>query len=173
MKPLFIFPRQKSKVSVEGAFDSCSLFQVQFHIQQDPPCVSAGTNFGVGHFKDLLWKGFCFEVFFRPKNQTRYFECNVNAKGDWALYEFESYRYPQPPVRSDKFTLVRFAHHSHSIHFTIHGPFEENHDWHFGYSIVWPEPSGAYQYLALRHAEGKPDFHHPDSFIHELKVDKG
>jgi hypothetical protein len=68
--------------------------------------------------------------------------------------------------------VVRFARSTDSIDFTIHGPFEESNDWQFGYSVVWPEPSGACQYLALKHASEKPDFHHPDSFVHELKLDK-
>jgi hypothetical protein len=39
-------------------------------------------------------------------------------------------------------------------------------------SAVIEETSGALSYWALRHAAGKPDFHHADAFTHPLDEDR-
>jgi hypothetical protein len=40
--------------------------------------------------------------------------------------------------------------------------------WRLGVSAVIEESDGAKSYWALKHAPGKPDFHHADSFAYEL-----
>jgi hypothetical protein len=40
--------------------------------------------------------------------------------------------------------------------------------WRLGLSAVIEDSSGAKSYWALAHPPGKPDFHHPDCFAHEL-----
>ena len=39
---------------------------------------------------------------------------------------------------------------------------------HLGLSAVVQQKSGDISYWALTHPQGKPDFHHPDSFTFEL-----
>ena len=74
-----------------------------------------GLNDGpqLGQRKDELWSTTCFEAFLAASGEQRYWEVNLAANGDWALYRFDGYRSGQtqqelstPP----KVQLQRGAH---------------------------------------------------------------
>ena len=114
-----------------------------------------------------LWRHTCCEVFLREKGAAAYQEFNFSPSGEWARYAFTRYREgapladesmnPQIAVRSDDGELELSA----LVH-APRGPLE------IGLSVVVEEESGASSYWALRHAPGKPDFHHRDAFALEL-----
>jgi hypothetical protein len=120
--------------------------------------------------RDGLWQSTCLECFLRPEGSARYYEFNSALNGDWAAYQFDSYRegmqyaaIPQPAleyhahgpcdVRCDLRFDVSRALRKHS------GP------WQLGISAVIETHEGAKSYWALHHPEGKPDFHHRESFL--------
>ena len=43
-------------------------------------------------FRDNLWKETCFELFCARPNENSYREFNLSPSGDWAVYDFRSYR---------------------------------------------------------------------------------
>lgn len=49
-----------------------------------PPAPSVRT--------DNLWKTTCFEIFWQPIGQPGYVEFNLSPSGQWASYDFDSFR---------------------------------------------------------------------------------
>lgn len=116
---------------------------------------------------DGLWTTTCFELFLKPKASEAYFEFNFSPSTQWAAYGFEGYRSnmrelemapPQIETSASGDSLELRA----LISPPAIGPFL------LGLSAVIEGSGGRKSYWALAHPEGKPDFHHPDSFVHEL-----
>ena len=123
-----------------------------------------------------LWEHTCFEAFIALNNTPAYHEFNFAPSGEWALYAFQSYREiaplpdemvaPEMNVRclADRLefdAVVRLDSLS-VIHNTT--------PLRLALSAVIEDTSGTLSYWALRHPQGKPDFHHPDAFVLTLQV---
>ena len=125
---------------------------------------------------DELWKHTCFEVFVRPYADERYFEVNMAPSRQWATYAFSGYRSGmraaeeiegpdiETSVRAGRFFNLRAALDLSRLP-ALEGP------WRVGISAVIEETSGAKSYWALAHPQGKPDFHHADSFALNLPAE--
>jgi hypothetical protein len=118
--------------------------------------------------RDELWKSTCFEAFLRPLAQDRYTEWNFAPSGDWAAYDFNSYRegmaeaeVGQPPYIRMEDNLTWWT-----LGATIAIPADEN--WELGLSAVLEEKDGTKSYWALAHSSEKPDFHARDCFVAKL-----
>ena len=116
-----------------------------------------------------LWEHTCCELFVARKGEPGYEELNFSPSGEWARYAFSGYREagpalngvpPRITVRRDANRLVLEARAAMKIDGAII----------VGVSAVVEEREGpsALSYWALRHAPGKPDFHHRDAFAMEL-----
>jgi len=121
-----------------------------------------------------LWRHTCCELFVREKNGTPYHEVNFSPSGEWTTYAFSKYRDGGPladdsmnpqiavqsgPGRLDLYALADLPMLSASYRDT---PLA------IGLASVIEEENGAISYWALRHAPGKPDFHHASVFSLEL-----
>jgi len=113
-------------------------------------------------FADDLWQGTCFEAFTRAQGPS-YHEFNFSPSGEYAAYRFDAYRSGRTKLEEP--LQVRTS--------TLAG------DWVLECEIPAPEDAvlalsavieeaGGLAYWALRHAPGKPDFHHPDAFAMRL-----
>ena len=118
--------------------------------------------------KDELWKATCFEAFLRPLAQDRYTEWNFAPSGDWAAYDFTSYRdgmakaeVGQPPYIRMEDNLTWWT-----LGATIAIPADVN--WELGLAAVLEEKDGTKSYWALAHPSDKPDFHDPGCFAARL-----
>jgi hypothetical protein len=117
---------------------------------------------------DELWKTTCFEAFLRAEGEDAYREWNFAPSGNWAAYDFESYRdgkseaeVAEPYVRLED-NMTWWA-----IGATINAAAEI--PWQLGLSAVLEEKDGTKSYWALAHGEGdKPDFHAPACFAARL-----
>lgn len=116
---------------------------------------------------DELWKETCFEAFVRGPDGEKYCEFNLAPSTRWAAYAFDGYRagmrafevaplYIETDVGPDWFELRAAL-----------APGETGL-WRVGLSAVIEDTSGVKSYWALKHAPGKPDFHHADAFALEL-----
>jgi hypothetical protein len=117
-----------------------------------------------GTRRDELSKHTCFEIFLAPQPQAGYLEVNLAPSGDWALYSFERYRHgmtapetlaPVIHVLSRPEKLVLSA--------TVY--LDDALARYLALSAVIEDENGRLSYWALRHPPGKPDFHHPESFV--------
>jgi hypothetical protein len=95
-------------------------------------------------FANGLWRHTCFEVFVARKGARAYREYNFSPSGEWAAYEFSSYR---------KRGAAKI----------VGGPLR------IGLCAVIEEKDGTLSYWALRHPRRKPDFHDRRGFALELE----
>ena len=117
-----------------------------------------------------LWRHTCCELFVREKNAAGYREFNFSPSGEWTIYVFSKYREGGPqadesmnpqiavqsgPGRLDLYALADLQGYGRTPLLV-------------GLATVIEEESGSISYWALRHAPGKPDFHHASAFSLEL-----
>jgi hypothetical protein len=117
---------------------------------------------------DELWKTTCFEVFLRPLGDESYQEWNFAPSGQWASYEFASYREGMQPADVDAPPYIRMEDNFTwwALGATIAIPADTN--WELGLSAVLEEKDGTKSYWALAHPSEKPDFHAPGCFAAHL-----
>jgi hypothetical protein len=144
------------------------LLQVAYAIEGDPsrlriPASRTGGN---------LWQHTCFEIFIAQSGMPSYHEFNFAPSGDWAAYAFQKYREGAPladetldpglKVLVDE-TKIEVQAEIRLSRLGVAGRLS------IGLSAVVEEESGALSYWALKHAPGKPDFHHRDAFTLHLE----
>jgi hypothetical protein len=114
---------------------------------------------------DELWKHTCCELFVARMAAQEYREFNFSPSGEWAAYRFSSYRERGAAVDAVPTIAVEVALARLNLTARVAVGDEK---LVLGVSAVIEEESGALSYWALRHAPGKPDFHHPQAFAMEL-----
>src|SRR6266403_4160156 len=130
---------------------------------------------GAGRRADTLWKHTCFEAFVAPADAPAYHEFNFSPSLDWAIYRFSAYREgmslaeigraPEISVRrgDDGLELkssVRLGHLA---------DLRDIRHLRIALAAVIEDDNGKLSYWGLRHPPGKPDFHHPNGFILEVR----
>jgi hypothetical protein len=113
---------------------------------------------------ERLWQHTCCEVFVAHALPA-YREFNLSPSGEWAAYEFARYREGSSFVIPDPAIVVTRAAGRLELSATIGNRAGKIR---IGLSAVIEDEKGMLSYWALRHAPGKPDFHHPDAFALEL-----
>jgi len=120
---------------------------------------------------DLLWRHTCFEAFLRSGQSAEYLEFNLSPSGEWAAYRFKDYRErmtaelaladPGIEVQLDGSELRLSA----MIDLSRIEVLASRDDWRLGLSAIIENEEGGKSWWGLAHPPGKPDFHHPDSFV--------
>jgi hypothetical protein len=114
---------------------------------------------------EKLWQHTCCEMFVARPDGPAYHEFNFSPSGEWAGYAFERYRDGAAIDIADPRIAVRSSSRELELQASIR---VADRSLRLGISAVIEEASGVLSYWALRHAAGKPDFHHPDAFALEL-----
>jgi hypothetical protein len=115
---------------------------------------------------ERLWEHTCCELFIADATGPGYQEFNFSPSGEWAAFRFTSYREGASfPARDPKIGVARSTG---VLHLTAQIELGRQGKLRVGLSAVIEEIEGARSYWALRHAPGKPDFHHRDTFALEL-----
>ena len=119
------------------------------------------------HFADELWRHTCFELFVKRQGGDAYREFNFSPSGEWAAYDFTSYR-QLLALRDDVAIDVRVQRDSGKL--TVDARVELDADEHtlrlvLGVSAVVEEIDGTLSYWALTHPADKPDFHRAEAFV--------
>ncbi len=123
---------------------------------------------------DELWQHTCFEAFVRAPRAAAYYELNFAPSTQWAAYRFAGYRSGMS-IASD-IAAPRFKVQSDAASYKLQAALDLDHlsnmpspaGWRLGLSAVIEEADGRRSFWALAHPPGEPDFHHLDSFAHEL-----
>jgi hypothetical protein len=121
---------------------------------------------------DELWKSTCFELFVRPVGGgTAYFEYNFTPAMKWAAYRFSDRRVgmmnvtpEEPPQLWDNKSS---GDYTYCVSLRLDKAWAER-TLRFAVSAVIEENDGRKSYWALRHGEGPPDFHDPESFVFDI-----
>jgi hypothetical protein len=122
-----------------------------------------------------LWQHTCCECFIALKGLPDYHEFNFAPSGEWCAYAFAKYREGGP--LADEALNPRIAVRSRAERLELDAsiPLDRLSAMHphaslaLALSAVVEDEHGVLSWWALKHAPGKPDFHHPDSFVLELQ----
>lgn len=120
---------------------------------------------------DELWKTTCFELFVRRAGKSGYIEFNFSPSSRWAAYHFADYRkgVSDLPLERVPEIYVDFGETWFSVETSVSLP----PDWvgvplEANLTAVIESSDGKLGYWAVKHADEKPDFHHPDCFVLSL-----
>ena len=105
-----------------------------------------------------------------------YREFNFSPSGEWAVYDFQSYRNAiaqESGMENERSPAINVHRANDRLELVVeitrdlvpHGRLLR-----LGLSAVVEDVDGILSYWALRHPPGKPDFHHTDTFA--LQLDK-
>ncbi|HEX6267782.1 MAG TPA: DOMON-like domain-containing protein [Burkholderiales bacterium] len=112
-----------------------------------------------------IWQHTCCEAFVARPGSPAYHELNFSPSGDWAAHAFTDYRRGAPFTAPDPRIVFQALPGRMELRASVGaapGPLL------LGLSAVIEERDGTLSYWALRHAPGKPDFHHRHAFALEL-----
>lgn len=116
---------------------------------------------------ERLWQHTCCELFVVRSGESGYFEFNFSPSGEWAAYEFGSYREGRRSL--DLPPQIKVRRLAQRLELEALVSLKGSGKLLIGLSSVVEEESGALSYWALRHPPGKPDFHHRDAFAMQLE----
>ncbi len=128
-----------------------------------------------------LWRHTCFEAFVALEHVPGYLEFNFAPSRAWQAYRFSARRVgmmpaelPAPPVLTighrecrEPQGRTRGADDALVLEALVclPAPYAEGrHALQLALNAVLEDEAGVLSYWALRHAPGRPDFHHPDAF---------
>ncbi|MBL8202079.1 MAG: DOMON-like domain-containing protein [Chromatiales bacterium] len=127
---------------------------------------------------DELWQHTCFEAFVADPHSAGYLELNFSPSGEWAAYGFRSYRTGMAPLPLRNDPRARWQRMGDELTLLVDfrmddlpgppGP-RPPIPLRVALAAVIEDDAGTLGYWALHHPEGKPDFHHAESFV--LQVD--
>lgn len=175
MTPLIPHPQQTlpdpfKALVVAGRFARLgdAAFDIRFQLHDPQRAVAGSLTDGRWREAELqrrneLWRSTCFEAFWSPRGEERYWELNVSPRGEWNVYGFDHYRQPQPPRESADFQLSQLTTWSGEMicELKILNPaLARIPDWDFSLCAVLQSKDDARNlYYATAHAGEKPDYH--------------
>lgn len=115
---------------------------------------------------ERLWEHTCCEVFVGRHGRAGYREFNLSPSGEWAAYAFERYREGSALSIADP--RIAVTRSDERLELAASLPVHARGELLLGLAAVIEDATGALSYWALRHAPGKPDFHHRAGFALEL-----
>ncbi|MEW5688371.1 MAG: DOMON-like domain-containing protein [Pseudomonadota bacterium] len=125
----------------------------------------------IGGRADELWRHTCLEAFVRTPGSDGYRELNLSPGGQWAAYRFDGYRAgmanaevppPEVSISGPGGDVLEFT-----VEWTLDLPADA--DWQVAVTAVIEASDRTGSYWSIRHPEGRPDFHHADGFVVELR----
>jgi hypothetical protein len=125
---------------------------------------------------DALWQHTCFEAFLRPLPGAAYCEFNFAPSRHWAIYRFGGYRRDMSvaaEIAAPRIeTQLRGERYELQASLALDGmkTLLPGAAWRVALSAVIEETNGGKSYWALAHPQGKPDFHHDESFALEISA---
>lgn len=174
MHPLFPFAQHTQKLSLMGSVDrlrSTNVIQCTYEIIDPRMVLRHGPTSDQSVYEkdnlvraDDLWRDTCFELFWSELDHEDYFECNIQANGQWNIYHFDSYRSPQVPRETSEYQVVRIVSEEGRVECTIEREAPLPRRLECGLSAVIMTDSGELFY-ALTHKGTVPDFHIRESFV--------
>ena len=145
----------------------------QYVLLADMPAIRVPSPQSPGR-ADGLWKHTCFEAFVSIPGMPGYYELNFSPSQQWAIYRFSGYRERMSPtdVTVPPELNVRRFDDRLELDAVVRLPEltapQAGRTLKLALTAVVEDNSGTLSYWALKHAPGKPDFHHPDGFVLEL-----
>ncbi len=108
--------------------------------------------------RDNLWQTTCFEIFWQPLGGTGYREFNLSPSGEWAAYDFDSFRTGMRDAPVDSISIA-CSHDGAGLVLTASIAADLPDPAQVALNAVVEHVGGAKQYWALAFPPGKPEFH--------------
>lgn len=120
---------------------------------------------------ERLWAYTCFEVFVGADGSDAYREFNFSPNGQWARFDFATYRgrVPSPVGPAPRLVINRDAGVL-NMEALLEAASLPAGELQLGITAVVEHGDGHHSYWALAHPPGKPDFHHRGGFTVALKA---
>ncbi len=163
-----------SSLLVSGTLHPSGSLTVEFQLAADLRALRMVPSVCRPKRRDELWRHTCFEVFARRDALPGYCEFNFSPAGDWAAYEFDSYRSPpheakQSPIEVTVHTTgeaqiqLRARMDLRSALGTVSAATDLS-DLRLNCAAVIESTDGSLSYWAAHHPGAKPDFHDAAGF---------
>jgi hypothetical protein len=129
---------------------------------------------GSGGPADALWKHTCFEAFVAAADAPGYHEFNFSPSRNWAIYRFTAYREGMSRAEMGGAPEISVRRCDGGLELeavVLLGHLADLRDARYlrvAMAAVIEDDAGGLSYWGLRHAPGKPDFHHPNGFALEV-----
>lgn len=107
---------------------------------------------------DNLWQTTCFEIFWQPLGGTGYREFNLSPSGQWAAYDFDSFRTGMRDAPVDAISIA-CSHDAGGLVLTSSIAADLPDPAQVALNAVIEHADGTKQYWALAFPPGKPEFH--------------
>ena len=126
-------------------------------------------------FMDGLWRHSCFEAFVGLA-EGNYLELNLAPSGRWAAYRFSGYREDMSPASDLAAPVIQLVRTGEGLALKARldlsgvAGLDPEGAWRLGLAAVIEDAQGGLSYWALAHPAGKPDFHHWDGFVCEVRA---
>ena len=108
--------------------------------------------------RDNLWQTTCFEIFWQPLGGTAYREFNLSPSGQWAAYDFDSFR---EGMRDAPVDAVAISCSSDETGLVLHASLAADlpDPAQVALNAIVEHADGTKQFWALAFPPGKPEFH--------------
>ena len=122
-----------------------------------------------------LWRHTCFEVFVAIRGKAAYHEFNFAPWHEWQLYAFRGYRDLISTVNGLRSPIIAISSTNALLKLDARVTLTDLSAIHthstllLGLSAIIEPKIGPLTYWAVRHANGKPDFHHKHTFALRLE----
>jgi hypothetical protein len=117
-----------------------------------------------------LWRHTCCEVFVQGEDAPAYREFNFSPSTAWQAYAFSDYRQGGPLATAQAPSIEPGDENGLSLSVLLPAAnLPPGRCLRLALTAVVEAADGGLSYWALRHAPGRPDFHHPAGFILELE----
>ena len=149
--------------------EESGIVMVEFSLAADMSRLCVPPS-GTGGRADDLWKHTCFEAFVAPVDAPGYYEFNFSPALDWAIYRFSAYRQAMPLAEVDQAPEISVRRSDDGLQLKSAvrlghlAGLRDARSLRIALTAVIEENNGRLSYWALRHAPGKPDFHHSLGF---------
>src|SRR6202521_1317430 len=162
-------PRLAVEVRAEGP----DILVIQYSLVADMSRVRVPLS-GASGRADALWEHTCFEAFVAAGDAPGYHEFNFSPSLDWAIYRFSAYREGMSPAEIGRAPEISLRRGDDGLELKAAvrlGHLADLGDvrhLRIALAAVIEDDNGRLSYWGLRHAPGKPDFHHPNGFALEV-----
>lgn len=161
-------------LSASGTLHASGNLTVEFQLAAELRAIRLVPAVCQPRRRDELWRHTCFELFARQDSQPGYCEFNFAPSGDWAAYQFDSYRgTPREAVQRPIEVTVQttgLAQIRLRARIDLRSAFADQQaapdaaDWRLNCAAVIESADGSLSYWAVKHPRPQPDFHDAAGF---------
>jgi hypothetical protein len=144
---------------VTARVHAAGLLTIEYELHADLRQLRLAPVTAGGRRRDGLWQHTCFELFAHRGAQAGYLEFNFSPSGDWAAYEFDSYRQGQRALAQQQIGVVVQLMAADRLQLHARAELGAGLDWELRPAAVIEARDGSLSYWASEHGGVRPDFH--------------